>query len=814
MTISLPIEQHLSSIQTMLAEHTRLILVAQPGAGKTTRVPLMLLSSAWAQGQRLLLLEPRRVAARLAATFMASQLNEQVGETVGYRMRGDSNVGPNTRLEVVTQGVLTRMLQDDPLLEGVAGIIFDEFHERSIEADLGLALALDVQESIRDDLRLMVMSATLDVAALKGVLGSDTPVIESSGREFSVETRYCPVEAHESLDRAALRVTKEALKREGSRDVLVILPGIAEISRLVQALESSSMDVEIRALHGSMPLDAQQAALRPLTTRQRVIVSTAIAESSVTVDGVNSVIDAGLERVPLFNPRTGLTRLMTRRVNRASADQRRGRAGRQQPGVCYRLWSAEQPLVAYGEPEMLQADLSKLALELALWGVHSPSELSWVTQPPEGAWKSAQALLQQLRLVDSAGMLTPLGKQSAQLPLEPRLATMLIQAASFEAVPLACALAALMEGRERINGTLRDALAQRVNQPAAYPQWRHEVKRLSSLMRSPVPRHSSLEQLGALLCLAYPDRIAQLMTPGRFKLANGKTATLPAHHPLAQEPFLVAVSVESANSEAGIYLAEPITLATLINFYPETQQWEERIVWSEEQGKLVGEAVQRHIELVLATRPLRRLPADAVEKALMAALKQRPNMLFNAQVVQLQGRMALLFGAYPEQWNDWSDSALLGSLETWLAPYMAGLTRLTQLQKLPFHTYLMNTLDWKQQTQLERLVPSLIEAPSGNAVKVDYTPCREGRPPVLALKLQEAFGWQATPTVVDGRVPVTLHLLSPARRPLQVTQDLRSFWLNGYSEVRKEMRGRYPKHPWPEDPLTAQATAYTKRRQR
>ena len=333
-------------------------------------------------------------------------------------------------------------------------------------------------------------------------------------------------------------------------------------------------------------------------------------------------------------------------------------------------------------------------------------------------------------------------------------------------------------------------------------------------MRSPVARHSSLEQLGALLCLAYPDRIAQLMTPGRFKLANGKTATLPAHHPLAQEPFLVAVSVESANSEAGIYLAEPITLATLTNFYPETQQWEERIVWSEEQGKLVGEAVQRHSELVLATRPLRRLPADAVEKALMAALKQRPNMLFNAQVVQLQGRMALLFGAYPEQWNDWSDSALLGSLETWLAPYMAGLTRLTQLQKLPFQTYLMNTLDWKQQTQLERLVPSLIEAPSGNAVKVDYTPCREGRPPVLALKLQEAFGWQATPTVVDGRVPVTLHLLSPARRPLQVTQDLRSFWLNGYSEVRKEMRGRYPKHPWPEDPLTAQATAYTKRRQR
>lgn len=811
MMTSLPIEQHLAAIQASLAKHPRLILVAQPGAGKTTRVPLTLLSSEWAKGQRLLLLEPRRVAARLAATFMAAQLNEQVGETVGYRMRGDSNVGPTTRLEVVTQGVLTRMLQDDPLMEGVAGIIFDEFHERSIEADLGLALALDVQESVRDDLRLVVMSATLDVAALKGVLGSDTPVIESTGREFPVETLYRPLGASDTLQMAALRVTEEALTRENSGDVLVILPGVAEITKLVRGLEHSGLDIEVRALHGSMTIDAQQSALKPHATRQRVIVSTAIAESSVTVDGVNSVIDAGLERVPLFHPRTGLTRLTTRRVNRASADQRRGRAGRQQPGVCYRLWASEQPLVPYSEPEMLQADLSKLALELALWGARDPRELSWVSPPPEGAWNSAQSLLRQLRLIDTDGMLTSLGRQSAQLPLEPRLAAMLTSAISQEALPLACALAALLEGRERIQGSLLDALKQHIDQPAAFHQWEKEVKRLSRLMNTSLPRKCSFEPLGALLAVAYPDRIAQRIAPGRFKLANGKTATLPTSHPLSQTAFLVAVNVESATSEANIYVAEAITLKTLVSLYPQTQKWQEQITWSEEQGKLVGDAVQRYGELILATRPLQQLPAEAVEKALIAALKQRPTLLFNEQMRQLQGRMALL-NTHDERWFDWSELALLSTLTIWLSPYMSGVTRLSQLEKRPFHTYLMNTLDWEQQTQLERLAPVSIIAPSGNRISMDYSPCREGGAPVLALKLQEAFGWEVTPTVVDGRVPVTLHLLSPARRPLQVTQDLHSFWLNGYSEVRKEMRGRYPKHPWPEDPSTAQATAYTKRR--
>lgn len=807
---TLPIEPHLAALQTALEAHNRLILVAQPGAGKTTRVPLTLLGSSWAQGQKLLLLEPRRVAARLAANYMAEQLNESVGQSIGYRMRGDSKVSAQTRLEVVTQGVLTRMLQDDPLLEGVAGIIFDEFHERSLEADLGLAFALDIQQSIRYDLRVIVMSATLDVVALKNVLGNDTPVIESSGRQFSVETQYRPTRGSESLEMTAFRVISEALSWPGACDVLVILPGVAEIARLVQALERDMPDIEVRALHGRMPIEAQQAALKPHEVRQRVIVSTAIAESSVTVNGVNVVIDAGLERVPLFQPRTGLTRLTTRRVNRASADQRRGRAGRQQPGICFRLWPQEQPLVAYGEPEIVQADLSKLVLEVAVWGVQSPDVLAWVTPPPKGAWQSGQALLEQLGIIDSAAKLTPLGKQSALWPLEPRLAVMLAKSSSLNAVPLACGLAALLESRERINGTLQEALVQRFGQPSRFPQWQREAERLAKLAGIALSHSVSCEPLGVLLAMAYPDRIGQLITSGRFKLANGKTATLPSSHSLANAPYLVAVSVESASKDAAIYLAESLALATLIRFFPATQQWVDRIRWSDSQGKLVGETVQCHGELVLASRPLTELPAEAIQRALLIALKQRPNVVFTKEVQQLQGRMALLHRLFPDQWPDWSDKVLMDALDTWLLPYLAGMTRMSQLEKMSFHTHLLASLKWDDQVAFDRLAPKALPVPSGSQVMLDYAPCHDGRPPVLALKLQEAFGWQDSPSIADGHVVVLIHLLSPARRPLQVTQDLRSFWLNGYSEVRKEMRGRYPKHPWPENPLTAKATAKTK----
>nr|WP_298059128.1 ATP-dependent helicase HrpB [uncultured Halomonas sp.] len=809
---ALPIEQHLAHLKTVLTTDNRLILIAQPGAGKTTRVPLALLDTAWVKGQKLLLLEPRRVAARLAATFMAQQLGERAGQTVGYRMRGDSCVSAQTRLEVVTQGVLTRMLQDDPMLEGIGGIIFDEFHERSLEADVGLALALDVQTSIRDDLRLIVMSATLDVDALKHVLGEQVPVIECHGRQYPVVTHYRPPASHEENVTHTLRVINEALSIDDAQDVLVILPGVAEINQLVLALEKVLPDHDIRPLHGRMSIADQQAALAADTQQRRIIVSTAITESSITVEGANVVIDAGLERVPVFQSRTGLTRLTTRRINRASADQRRGRAGRQRSGVCFRLWAQEQALIPYGEPEIKQADLSSVVLELARWGVASPKALCWVTSPPEGAWQSGQALLVQLGALDEQHKLTTLGSGCARWPVEPRLAAMLERAADLDALPLACALAALLEGRDSTERSLHAVLTLRLQQPKRFPSWHREVMRLTN-QAGVVLRDTTLERLGSLLALAYPDRIGQQISPGRFLLANSKIATLPLNDALAHQPYLVAAALNSAGSaEARITSGESLSLESLLALYPATKEWQPRITWSQEQGRLIGEEVQAHASLVIAKRPLANLPEEAVKEALLNALCHQPGSLFSDKLQQLQGRMALLRENLGEAWPDWSEQALLASLDSWLAPYLNGINRLSQIEKLPLERYLLNSLAWEAQGEFEQLTPRVLEVPSGKQVGLDYLPCLSGRPPVLALKLQEAFGWRATPTVMNGGVAVMIHLLSPARRPLQVTQDLVSFWQNGYPEVRKEMRGRYPKHPWPENPLTAVATASTKHR--
>lgn len=808
----LPIDQHLDQIKEVLATHSRLMLIAQPGAGKTTRVPLSLLASDWTEGKKLLLLEPRRIAARLAATFMAQQLGEAVGQTVGYRMRGDSCTSAQTRLEVVTQGVLTRMLQNDPLLEGIGGIIFDEFHERSLEADVGLALALDVQTSIRDDLRLLVMSATLDVNALKRVLGEQVPIIECQGRQYPVSTFYRPTSNQEEGVGHTLQVLNEALSMPDTQDILVILPGVAEIKRLVGVLEKALPHLVIRPLHGRMSIQEQQAALAANSAQQRIIVSTAITESSITVEGVNVVIDGGLERVPLFQPRTGLTRLTTRRINRASADQRRGRAGRQAPGNCFRLWAQEQTLVPYGEPEIEQADLSAVVLELACWGVTSPGDLDWVTSPPEGAWRSGQSLLVQLGVLDQDHKLTALGSRCAKWPAAPRIAVMLERAVDLKALPLACGLAALLEGREITERSLHDALALKFRQPNRFPTWQQEAVRLAK-RASVVLGEPTLEPLGPLSALAYPDRISQQISPGKFRLANGKTATLPLNDPLAHHSYLVAVTLSSGVSEeAHILSAAPLTLSELLSLYPAINHWQSRITWSHEQGRLVGEEVQAHLGLVIAKRLLANLPDEAVAQALMKALRQQPSHLFNDKLQQLQGRMTLLRKHLGDEWPDWSCEALLASLENWLAPYLSGITRLSQIGKMPLESYLRDTLSWDQQSEFDQLAPHALDVPSGKRAPLDYLPCLNEQPPVLALKLQEAFGWQVTPRIAKGRVAVMIHLLSPARRPLQVTQDLVSFWQNGYPEVRKEMRGRYPKHPWPEDPLTALATANAKPR--
>ncbi|PSJ23616.1 ATP-dependent helicase HrpB [Halomonas sp. ND22Bw] len=806
----LPIEARLDDIQVALAGHARALLVAEPGAGKTTRVPLALLEADWCRGQRLLLLEPRRVAARLAAGHMADSLGEAVGQTVGYRMRGESRVGPETRLEVVTQGVLTRMLQEDPLLEGVAGVIFDEFHERSLDADLGLALTLDAQ-SVRDDLRLLVMSATLDVASLTAVLGEETPVIECEGRQFPVATHHRPPNrsSHPRDDAARHQaaVVAEALAADDG-DALVILPGVGEIRRLARALSDRLPDAAIHELHGRLPLDAQRRALAPdAEGRRRVVLATAIAESSVTVPGVRLVIDAGQERLPVFQPRTGLTRLETRRVNRASADQRRGRAGRQGPGVCYRLWAEEQPLVPDREPEIRQADLAPLAFELARWGITEPQSLTWITPPPAGALAAGRELLRGLGVLDDAHRLTALGRACARWPTHPRLAVMLQRASELDAAALACGLAALLEGRGADDERdLAAALERRFASPGEDRAWQRDAKRLASLMgcRLSSPR---MEALGELLALAWPERIAQRLSPGRFRLAGGGQGTLPESHPLAHAELLVAVALDGEGGGGRIFRAAALDEARLTALHPEAGQWRDHLEWSDERGRLVGERRRGLGAVVLERRPLTTLPPEAAQQALLEAVRRR-GLPFDEATEQLRARVALLRRTLGDDWPDWSDEALLDDLDAWLGPYLAGLSRLDEVEALPFARILRDGLAGGQSARLDALVPTHLAVPSGSRVVLDY----RGETPVLAVKLQEVFGWEAAPRLVDGRVAPLLHLLSPARRPLQVTADLASFWANGYPEVRKDMRGRYPKHPWPEDPWSAQATARTKRR--
>lgn len=813
----LPVDARLPEIRGALESHTRALLVAEPGAGKTTRVPLALLESSWCATGKLLLLEPRRVAARLAARYMAEQLGESVGETVGYRMRGETRVSERTRLEVVTQGVLTRLIQDDPMLEGVAGIVFDEFHERSLEADLGLALTLDAQNGLREDLRLLVMSATLAIEALTSVLG-EVPLVECPGRSFPVTTHYRPLNARDAAVTQQAGVVCEALAREEG-DVLVILPGVGEIRRLARELIGLPADVVLHELHGRLPLETQQRALsRDPEGRRRVVLATAIAESSVTVDGVRIVIDSGFAREPVFQPRLGLTRLATHRVSRASADQRRGRAARQGPGVCYRLWAEEQPLPAHAEPEIRQADLAPLAFELARWGIAEPGALTWVTPPPAAALNAGRSLLKRLGVLDEDHHLTALGRACARYPVHPRLAVMLARAGELDARPLACWLAALLEGRA--GGEDRDLAASLATLPdgrakGAERQWYRDARRLADTLACGLSV-DSLAPLGELLALAYPERVALRQAPGRFKLAAGSLALLDASHPLAHAEALVAVELDGQAQGARIFRAAAIEPSRLEALFPETRTFRARLTWSEAEGRLIGEEVRALGELIIERRPLREMPEGAVREALLAAVRRRGWLAFDAKAEQLCARMALLRREFGDTWPDWSQERLLETLEDWLAPYLDGVRRLDRLDALPFARILLDRLDWSSRQALDELAPTHLPVPSGSRIRLDYGSSHAsdapGDGPVLAVKLQELFGLGETPRIVGGRVPVVLHLLSPAGRPLQVTRDLASFWERGYFDVRKDMRGRYPKHPWPEDPRTAVPTAKTRRR--
>lgn len=838
----LPIEDILPTLCRALIEGRNALLTAAPGAGKTTRVPLALLDAPWLDGKAVLMLEPRRLAARAAAHRMAATLGESVGETVGYRMRLDTKVGAKTRIEVVTEGILSRLLQHDPALSAYAIVLFDEFHERSVQADTGLALCLESQRLFRPDLRLLVMSATLDCGPVAELLGH-APVISCEGKMFPVETRYLdrPLSGH--LDTAVVQFIRRSLTQDQG-SLLVFLPGMAEIRRVEQKLIDMNLgpNILIAPLHGDLPQGAQDRSLAPTQQgHKKVVLATSIAETSLTIDGVRVVIDAGLLRVPRFDPRSGLTRLETIRVTQDSADQRRGRAGRHESGVCVRLWTAAEhhTLAPRRPPEMLDADLAPLLLELALWGTTNPSELSWLTPPPPGAMAQAKELLTGLGAFNAEGQITPHGKQIAELPLHPRLAHMLLKAVPLQRGDLACELAALLSERDILRGpsgwrnadlrlrldvlhgqddhatgaTVDRAACQRVRRTADL--WQRQLPQQANKRRA--DKQEDLHSVGLLLALAYPDRIAQRQrrNDSRYLMANGRGAIFAYPDPLTSEDYLVIADLDGGSQWARIDLAVPVTLHELEALYPDQIQEVDEVLWDETTRSVRATKQRRLGCLVLSEQGLSQPDPSILTTALLQGLYRAglDKLAWTTELRQWRARVAFLgrVEGPASQWPDVSDQGLQDTLDAWLGPYLSGFTTLERVTQLDLTQPLHSLLSWEQSRQLDRLAPTHLTVPSGSSVRVEY---ETSDLPILAVRLQEMFGCKVTPRLVDGKIPVMLHLLSPAYRPVQITKDLSSFWKSTYLDVKKELRGRYPKHHWPEDPLTAPPTAKAKRRTR
>ncbi|MBP9645218.1 MAG: ATP-dependent helicase HrpB [Pseudoxanthomonas sp.] len=827
-----PIAPLLPAIGTSLATHPRLVLEAPPGAGKTTQVPLALLDASWLAGRRIVMLEPRRVAARSAAMFMAGQLGEEVGQTVGYRIRFENRVSARTRIEVVTEGILTRMIQDDPELEGIGALLFDEFHERHLAADLGLALALDVQAGLREDLRIVVMSATLDGQRLTAFL--DSPRLSSEGRGHPVAISHFPARREESLEAQARRAAEEALARHPG-DVLVFLPGQREIARVQAALEAAALpvDTEVLALHGELPVEQQSRVLQAAPDgRRRIVLATNVAESSVTLPGVRVVIDSGLAREPRFDPNSGFPRLDVVPIAQASADQRAGRAGRVAEGWAWRLWPQSQRLEAQRRPEIAQVELAGLALELAAWGSEG---LRFVDPPPPGALAAARELLQRLGALAASGGTTAQGRRMLALGTHPRLAAMLLAARTPRQQALAADLAALVEARDPLRSR-SDALAQRWRALAAFRggrvpadasrsalaaidaatrQWRRRLR-----CEAAPPPDIEAHELGDLLAHAFPDRIAARhpSDPLRYQLANGRSARLFEDSALRGEPWLVASELRhEARGDALLLRAAPVDEARLRADFPERFLEREAAVWDAGKRALVARRESRFDRIVLDSRPAGRVDPAQAAQALTDAVRELGLAVlpWSEGLRQWQAREVSLRQWLPELGlPDLSDAALLATVDDWLKPAFAGKTRLDALSEAELGEALKSPLAWELRQQVQRLAPARITVPSGMERRIDYALDHEGapQPPVLAVKLQELFGLADTPAIADGRVPLTLHLLSPGGKPLQVTGDLRSFWDRTYPEVRKEMKGRYPRHPWPDDPWSATATHRAKPR--
>ena len=819
-----PIDPLLPEVLASLAAHPRLVLEAPPGAGKTTRVPPALLDAPWLEGRKVLMLEPRRVAARAAATFMAEAAGEPVGGLVGYRIRFEAKVSARTRIEVVTEGILTRMLQDDPLLEGVGALVFDEFHERHLSADLGLALALDVQAGLREDLRIVVMSATLDGERLARHL--DAPRLTSAGRAYPVAITHAPARREEPLALQLRRVLVDALAAHPG-DALVFLPGQREILDAERALAGALGEVRVLPLHGELGVDQQASALRPDPEgRRRVVLATNVAESSVTLPGVRIVIDAGLAREPRLDPSSGFSRLETVAISQASADQRAGRAGRVAEGWCWRLWPESQRLEPMRRPEIAQVELAGLALELAAWGSDA---LRFVDPPPAGALGSARELLQRLGALDADLRLTAEGRRMLALGTHPRLAAMLLAPEDPAERALACDLAALVEARDPLRSR-RDDLAARWQALAAFragrvpgdanrgalaaidqasAQWRRRLR-----IDARPPADASAHLLGDVLLHAFPDRIARqsAQDPYRYQLANGRMARLWDDSALYGERWIVCSELRFEAADSRVMRAAPLDEARLERAFPRRFVTEDRVVWDAKAQAISAVRETRYDRIVIDSRPAGRPDPARAAEALVDAVRQLglDALPWTEGQLQFRERVRCLRAWMPELGlPDLGDEALLATLEAWLKPAFAGKTRLEALQPDELGEALRHGLDWGLRQRVDQLAPVRIHVPSGQDRAITYA---HDAPPVLAVKLQELFGLADTPRICDGRVPLTLHLLSPGGRPLQVTQDLRGFWERTYPEVKKEMKGRYPRHPWPDDPWTATATHRAKPR--
>ncbi|MCB2106308.1 MAG: ATP-dependent helicase HrpB [Rhodobacteraceae bacterium] len=811
---TLPIDAVLPDVIGAVDASPATVLVAAPGAGKSTRVPLSLLENAHFADATIIMLEPRRLAARMVAERMAKTLGESVGQTVGYRVRNEVKVSAATRIEVVTEGILTRRLQRDPELEGTGLVIFDEFHERSIDADLGLALVLDVQRSLRPDLKILVMSATIDAQSTSAFLGG-ARVIESGHRPHPVETRYRPSKTGERTSEAVAAAVRTALREEPG-SLLAFLPGEREIRRCAEALEAgASDDVDICPLFGALPWDAQTKAVAPAPQgRRKVVLATTIAETSLTIEGVRIVVDSGDKRVSRFDVRRGMAELATVKISRAAAEQRRGRAGRLGPGVCYRLWAEAEDRArpAFDVPEMLQADLAPLALDLAAWGVTDASSLSWLTPPPEAALAQARDLLRALGAIDIDGRITPDGRAMADLPLHPRLAHVVQRGSALGYGPLARDVAAVLAERD-IPGLgdadLRTRLAlfsgdvRAGRHRGAIMRIRENAKQIGRIagISGTVDYYSAA---GSLVALAYPDRVAQRRGgSGRFRLSGGGSAIIDAADPLAGEEYLAVASSDGTARDARIYLGAPLGKTDIELVFGDQIRDIDEVVWNEQQEAVVARHARKFGALVLDEKPTRDADPEKTVAAMCTGIRRMGlhalpwteaahSFCYRVQFVR---RVTA-----DDSWPDLSDGALEQRLEDWLGPYLAGLSRRTHLAKLDMTSILSNQIDWPLRARLDEFAPERITVPSGSAIKVDYA-AEAG--PSIQVKLQEVFGMVSTPMVAGGRAPVTLHLLSPAMRPIAVTADLASFWKNAYPQVRGEMRGRYPRHNWPENPLTA-----------